>query len=109
MDFPTQSNNILDVAVFKNCNLNASNDEIFTQAYNCSDHKTIKLSMEFPTQVEKPVIENYRSFGSADSSEINRILENVEFSLIYWPGCCWLPRPARALATLVELVSAGHC
>ena len=80
VDFHTRGTNTLDVAFFRNCSLFASPNEVFAQIYDCSDHKAVKLSLEFPNSEEKPIIGNFRSCGSADYPAINELLEKIESS-----------------------------
>ena len=46
IDFPTCSKNILNVALYKNCHVNAEKIEFVEKIYNFSDHTSIRLTVE---------------------------------------------------------------
>ena len=79
INFPTCGQNTLDVAFYKNCNLVAHLDEKFSSIYDCSDHKSIQLTLECPRQDAKETLGNFRSFGNADYESINKILSTEPF------------------------------
>ena len=81
IDFPTCSNNTLDVAFYRNCFLLAEKDQSFTRTYDCTDHDAIHLSIEFPVTEPKPVLPSFRSFGNADYNGMNKILKDNLFQI----------------------------
>ena len=82
INFPTCGQNTLDVAFYKNCNLVAHLDEKFSSIYDCSDHKSIQLTLECPRQDAKETLGNFRSFGNADYESINKILSTEPFKTV---------------------------
>ena len=79
INFPTCGQNTLDVSSYKNCNLVAHLDEKFSSIYDCSDHKSIQLTLECPRQDAKETLGNFRNFGNADYESINNILSTEPF------------------------------
>ena len=79
VEFHTWAMNTLDVALFRNCSLFASLDGVFMHTYGCSDHKAVKLSLECPNCENRSIIENSRSYGSADFSALNELLQRIGF------------------------------
>ena len=77
--FNTRENNILDVAFYRNCYMHSALDEKFTKTFNCSDHKAISFLVECPHTEMKPTIRNFRSFGRADYSEVNKMIKIADF------------------------------
>ena len=59
--------------------MSAEKDKSFSQVHDCSDHDAIHLTLDCPTRKLKPVIENFRSFGSADFDGINEYMINNPF------------------------------
>ena len=82
IDFPTCSNNTLDVAFYRNCYIFAGKDHSFTRTYDCTDHDAINLSIECPVAEPKLVLQSFRSFGNADYDGINKFLKDNPFQLI---------------------------
>ena len=82
IEFPTCSDNTLDVAFHRNCNLFAELDHTFSYIYDVSDHQAIHLMLECSLMEKKPVMQNYRSFGSADYDGINDYLKANPFEPI---------------------------
>ena len=82
VDFPTCSNNTLDVAFYRNCILFAEKDQSFPSTYDRTDHDAIHLSIECPVTEPKPVFQSFRSFGNADYDGMNKFLKENPFQLI---------------------------
>ena len=91
VDFETRGSNLLDVALFDNCSLAALKDDGLSKSYNDSDHDAICL-LESPNQEIKPPIDNFRSFGSADYSEVNQTIEEAEFEAVCYSNTDNVPR-----------------
>ena len=82
IDFPTCSNNTLDVAFYRNCFPFAEKDQSFPRTYDCTDHDAIHLSIECPVTEPKSVLQSIRSFGNADYNGMNKFLKEKPFQLI---------------------------
>ena len=82
IDFPTCSNNTLDLAFYQNCFLFAEKDQSFPRTYNWTDHDAIHLSINCPVTEPKPVLQPFRSFGNADYDGMNKFLKHNPFQLI---------------------------
>ena len=85
INFPTCGSRTLDFAFFSNCTVTAAVDENFNEIYNCSDDLAIRLTIERLTSSEKILIENFRSFGSADFSSLRDHLCRNPFSPTFFP------------------------
>ena len=69
----------MDVAFFSKCSLFASPDEVCMPTYNCFDHKAVKFLLECSNCEEKPIIEKFRIYGSADYSAKIELIEQIDF------------------------------
>ena len=82
IDFPTCSNNTLELAFYQNCFLFAEKDQSFPRTSDCTDHDAIHLSINCPVTEPKPVLQLFRSFGNADYDGMNKFLKHNPFQLI---------------------------
>ena len=74
VDFNTRRDSLLDIARHCNCLFNAELNKHVTKVYYCSDHGAVSFLLESPHVDEKPIIENFRSFGNADYTQINEMM-----------------------------------
>ena len=70
--FNTRGNSLLDIALHRNCLLNAEPNKHVTKEYDCSEHGAVSPLVECPYVDAKPIIENFRSFGNADYTQIKK-------------------------------------
>ena len=82
IDFPTCSNNTLDVAFYRYCFLFAKKDQFFPRTYDYTDHDAVDLSIKCPVTEPKPVLQSFRSFGNVDYDGMNKFLKHSPFQLI---------------------------
>ena len=71
IDFPTCSQNTLDVAFYRNCFVSSEKDLSFPTLYDCTNHMAVHTTLECPVTQSKPAPQNFRSFGNADYAGIN--------------------------------------
>ena len=74
VDFERRADSLLDIALQRNCLVNAEPNKHVTKVYDCTDHGDVSLLVECPNVDAKPIIEIFRSFGNADYTQVNEIM-----------------------------------
>ena len=75
IDFNTRGHNLPDIALHRNCSVNAESRKLVTRICDCSDQSPDSLLVECPHVDAKPIIENFRILGNADYTQVNEILK----------------------------------
>ena len=80
--FPTYSQNILDVAFYRNCFVFSEKGLRFRILYDCTNHEAVHTMLECPVTESKLALQKFRSFGNADYEGINNFLAVSPFQPI---------------------------
>ena len=80
VDFPTCTNNTINLVFQRKSIILAEKDNNFTKVYNITFHHAVKMRLECSHHQHKPIFEKYRSYGRADYQKIIDIMSTRPFS-----------------------------
>ena len=82
VDFNARRDSVFDIALHRNCLVNAEPNKHVIKICDLSDHGAVSLLLVCLQVDAKPIIENIRRFGKADYAQLNETMVTKPFKAI---------------------------